>query len=90
MKSGKDCRIVFVCSEAHQKAKYDVMLAEQGKSIPYDAESIYNNTKLFQVCYSSMSYTLWSSDFREYKTMVKYFWDIGGRGGGGIINGQSK
>ncbi|XP_078329026.1 WW domain-containing oxidoreductase-like [Crassostrea virginica] len=49
MKSGKDCRIVFVCSEAHQKAKYDVMLAEQGKSIPYDAESIYNNTKLFQI-----------------------------------------
>lgn len=49
MKSGKDCRIVFVCSEAHQKAKFDVVLAEQGKSTPYDATSIYNNTKLFQV-----------------------------------------
>ena len=79
MKSGKDCRIVFVCSEAHQKAKYDVMLAEQGKSIPYDPESIYNNTKLFQVCYLYISYTLWSSNFHEYKTMVKYYGDIGGR-----------
>lgn len=49
MKSGKDCRIVFVCSEAHQKAKFDVVLAEQGKSTPYDATSIYNNTKLFQI-----------------------------------------
>ncbi|XP_062586395.1 WW domain-containing oxidoreductase-like [Saccostrea cucullata] len=48
-KSGKDCRIVFVCSEAHHKAKFDVNLAENGKTSPFDADSIYNNTKLFQI-----------------------------------------
>ncbi|KAJ8315325.1 hypothetical protein KUTeg_007475 [Tegillarca granosa] len=48
-KSGSDCRIVLVSSEAHRKAKFSHELASGKQMSEYDGFQCFANTKLFQL-----------------------------------------